>query len=321
MFIIAVLDRMTECDQDIQRGSSTELTQLVKERQVDLGMGTVYDITVLPDGKIVAVTEHYNGFKVAVFDASSLEKISENNTTTPVSYIKYLACKSASVVSIGSNAVMVVTLRERTSANKDQTKQTTNTEIVRSRHAVVNGHISEIASRTSLKKCEFDVACAKSDQVFVIFLTTTPPQLEIENLATGLSEIVQLTSFSTVSLSTLSQPYMCVDDSEGHTHVFISAMVGLGNRVVTKLNLKGDILATLLDPMASIPGPIAAFGGGTLLFNYGGNICLLSDKCKIVATLETRVSNLKAMCVTRTTNGLKLYCVNEDNSLKEYSVK
>jgi len=321
---------MAECDQDIQKGSSTELTQLVMDRQVDLKMGTVDDVTVLPDGKIVAVWHEYvysrsedtylYNVHVVVLDATKLNNPIEHKNTF-WNYSKYnLQCKSASVVSIGSNVVMVVSVWGRTITSEDQTKERVITEIVKGRHAVTNGLIGEIASTRSVKEYEFDVVCAKSDQVFIMFLTTTPPQLEIENLATGLSDNIQLKSFSTQFLPAFSKPYMCADDSEGQTHVFISAMVGLGNRVVTKLNLKGDILATLVDPMASIPGTIAAVGDGTLLFNYGGNICLLSDKCKIVATLETGVSNLKAMCVTRTTNGLKLYCVN-GRSLKEYSVK
>ena len=328
MFIIAVLDSMAECDQDIQKGSSTELTQLVMERQVDFYMGTVADITVMPDGKIVAVL-HESGSRytytyivhVVDLDATKLNNRIEHKNTFSNSIMYNIQCKSASVVSIGSNVVMVVTVRGETYTSEDKTKQRVITEIVKGRHAVTNGLISEIASTRSVKEYEFDVVCAKSDQVFIMFLTTTPPQLEIENLATGLSDNVQLKSFSTQFLPAFSKPYMCADDSEGQTHLFISAMVGLGNRVVTKLNLKGDILATLVDPMASIPGPIAAVGDGTLLFNYGGNICLLSDKCKIVDTLASAVYKLKAMCITRTTRGLKLYCVDERTSFKEYSVK
>jgi len=319
---------MAECDQDIQKGSSTELTQLVMGRQVYLTV-TVDDFTVLPDGRFVAVThqtetdiyrDRYYTYDVVVLDATHLNKIIELKTTIWQHVQFRPLCKSASVVSIGSNVVMVMSVWGWTYTSEDKTKQRVITGFIKGRHAVEDGLIRKIASTRSVKEYEFDVVCAKSDQVFIMFLTTTPPQLEIENLATGLSEIVQLTSFSTPSLPILSQPFVCVDDSEGQTHVFISAMVGLGNRVVTKLNLKGDILATLVDPSASIPGPIAAVGDGTLLFNYGGNICLLSDKCKIVATLETGGSYLKAMCVTRTTNGLKLYGL-EGTSLKEYSVK
>ena len=317
---IAVLDSMAECDQDIQRGSSTELTQLVMERQVDLKNVTVYDITVMPDGNLAAVTKGAfdKNMYVQILDETNLSTIC-NNTV----YKSDFCCKSASIVTVGSNGVMVITINGETRVDQNKAKREI-TEIVRSRHVVMNGTIRTIASRCSIKKeYEFDVACAKSNHVFIMFLTTTPPQLEIENLATGLSENVQLTNFSTQFMPAFSKPYMCVDDSEGQTHVFISAMVGLGNRVVTKLNFKGEVLATLVDPDVSIPGHIAAVGDGTLLFNYGKDICLLSNKCKIVATLGSVRSELSTMCFTRTTSGLKLYCGDKKYSgyLSEYSLK
>ena len=225
---------------------------------------------------------------------------------------------------MGSNGVMVMIINGDT-YNKEPSK----TEIVRSRHVFTNGKIRTIALGRLVKAYELNVACAKSDELFIMFLTTTPPQLEIENLATGLSEKVQLTSFSTQFMSFISQPYMCADDSEGQTHVFISAMVGVGNRVVTKLNLKGEILATLVDPDESIPGHIAAVGDGTLLFKYGDNICLLSAKCKIVATLGSVGPELGDTCFTLTKSGLKLYCSDtiytnygkKHVCLSEYSLK
>ena len=312
---------MAECDQDIQRGSSTELTQLVLERNVNLNISWfIHDITALPDGNIVVITldSHGSGLVVGVFDATNMNVISGDSIKYSTHLIN-LEFKSASVVSIGSNGIMVVTVRTGTYTTESAKRVTT---LHKSRHAVMNGHISMIASTNSMLKYKYDVVCTKSKQAFIMLLTTAPPQLEIENLETGLSENVQLTNFSTQSLSTITKPYMCVDDSEGQTHVFISAMVGVGNRVVTKLNLKGEILATLVDPLPSIPGPIAAVGDGTLLFKYGDNICLLSGKCKIVATLGYVASKLCAMCFKQTTSGHKLYCAIEHTGcLIEYSLK
>ena len=318
MYFIAVLDIMAECDQDIQRGSSTELTQLVKERQVQFKELMVYGITVLPGGKLAAVTKSTYNNHVEILDGTKLSTICDNEL-----YKSDLCFKSASIFTVGSNGVMVITINGKTGVDRNKAKREI-TEIVRSRHLVINDTIRTIASRRAIKEYDFDVACAKSNQMFIMFLTTTPPQLEIENLATGLSENVQVTNFSSQFMSTLSQPYVCADDSEGQTHVFISAMVGVGNRVVTKLNLKGEVLATLVDPDVSIPGPIAAVGEGTLLFNYGDNICLLSGNCKIVATLGSVRSELSAMCFMRTTSGLKLYCGGRDcygDYLSEYSLK
>ena len=308
---------MAECDQDIQKGSSTELTQLVKERQVNISLGRIYDITAMPDGNFAVVYARPRRVSCAVVDGTTLITMSENEIVNSP-YESDLECKSATTVSLCSNGVMVASVRRGSFRSQHGTKRSEITELVKSRHAI-NGRILLTASSCSVKEYEFDVACAKSDELFIMFLTTTPPQLEIEDLSTGLSEHVQLASFNTQFLSIFDRPHMSLDNSDGQTFVFISAMVGFGNRVVTKLNLKGDILATLVDPSASIPGPIAAVGDGTQLFNYGDNICLLSDKCKIVATLGSVGSNLRSMCFKRTSKGLRLYCLGDLNILTEYS--
>ena len=92
---------MAEYDHDIQRGSSTELTQLFEEQNVDLGMGPIYDFTALPDGNIVVVTHHLDGYgRVGVFDATNMNKMSENFIQDST-YLINSAIISASVVSIG----------------------------------------------------------------------------------------------------------------------------------------------------------------------------------------------------------------------------
>jgi len=317
---------MAECDQHIQRGSSTELTQLVKERQVQLQYAfrnekwSFYpeDITVLPDQKLVALGKREDDktgreFYVAVFRKTDFK--CTRATSINVSELDH-TLKKALIMGLGSDTVMTTFILT------DKKAGLPSTTFEMTRFVFENDRFKETGdkSRKTITKSVSGVACANTDTLFAIFMLTSPPEMEVGNLTTGVFEHVQIQGFDTQFMSASGEPFIALDESEGQGHLFVSVKVGLGTRVVTKLNLKGEILATLMDPANLMsPGPIAAVGDGSLLFNYGDSICLLSNNCKIRATMKPAESNIRAMCVgPKTKQDVMLYCLGEGPMLTEY---
>jgi len=317
---------MAECDQDIKRGSSTVLTQLVKERQVQLqyefrNKGWLFypeDITVLPDRKLVALGKRADdntgrGFYVAVFKKADFK--CTHATSVNVSELDH-TLKKALIMGLGSDTVMTTFILTNEKAGL------TSTTFEMTRFVFENDRFKETGdkSRKTITKSVSGVACANTDTLFAMFMLTSPPEMEVGYLTKGIFEHVQIKGFDTQFMSTSGEPFIALDESEGQGHLFVSVKVGLGTRVVTKLNLKGEIMATLMDPATFMsPGPIAAVGDGSLIFNYGDSICLLSNNCKILATLKSAESKIRAMCVgPKTKKSVMLYCLGEGPMLTEY---
>ena len=210
---------MAECDQDIQRGSSTELTQLVKERQVQLQdafrnkiwLYYLEDITVLPDRKLVALCKRADDntnrgfYHVAVFNSEDFKC----TCVTPF-YVSelidhnYNTCKKAFIMGFGSNTIMTTVIWTNENAGF------TSTTFEMTRWVIENDSIRETGdkSRKTITKSVSGVACANTDTLFAMFMLTSPPEMEVGNLTTGIFKHVQIQGFDTQFMSTSGVPFM-----------------------------------------------------------------------------------------------------------------